>query len=722
MKVKNFKKSIAIILVAVTLVGCKKDDIPELIEPSEIPIDYVQVVKKDLSDLTIFSGAVTPEVTTIAFEADGKLADVNKFVGDTVKKNEVLGNMDTEDIQKQITAINGDITYANQMKDYEIALTGMEIEMQNQTIAKLNAQLAILAQPIATTEATTSDTTVSDINKKINDANTQIKVLQSNIELITSKNVNQVQILKDKLSKLQSIINDSSIKSPIDGEIIAMVNANNGVLTIGDSVISEKPAYYIADNSNLYIMSLGMKDVDINDAQRIYVIIDEKQYEIVKEDYTDAEISLANINKKDLPLKFKFKDESVPFEVGAYVTIYVENNSAKNTLTLPNSAIRNDIDTKYVIVDKDGVTKRVDIETGIRTALYTEITSGLKENEVVVVDNEITETEDVTITRVHKDNYAREVSVTGRNYIFFKTQNIYWTKGDARVKAIDLQNGEYVEKGDILATLSTYSNQSSITENNNKIDKINMDYDAQKKELDASIIELGKQVDSTVDSYDKAIFSLKLQYAKKKLEEITITRDYQIATIKTILNELSEVGKTINVTAPYSGFIYNANSYDVGHMLTPTEIICTISDPSTVLWMDRQSVFTRYNMELRVETEITGGEKATYKGRVVAASNVLSSNTYSDEFMGSSGIYAILDAENLIDVDKITAYGNAVEEKNVFVVDTKAVYNDGNGDFLYVKDDKGIHKQYILVGDVDTEMTWVLQGIDEETDVIIKKE
>ena len=63
----------------------------------------------------------------------------------------------------------------------------------------------------------------------------------------------------------------------------------------------------------------------------------------------------------------------------------IVTNKVKNTLYIPREAIRYDGDTVYAMIPNGEIPKRVEIKIGIQTPIYSEVISGLEDEQDAIV-------------------------------------------------------------------------------------------------------------------------------------------------------------------------------------------------------------------------------------------------------------------------------------------------------------------------------------------------
>ena len=113
------------------------------IDPNSVAVETYIVEKTDISELSMFTGTVTPSetVNVVSPRTGVKVTAVNFDVGDSVKKGDVLFNLDTSDIQNSISVLEASIASADAgIQSAQTALSQVEgSEMQKQIESLKNA-------------------------------------------------------------------------------------------------------------------------------------------------------------------------------------------------------------------------------------------------------------------------------------------------------------------------------------------------------------------------------------------------------------------------------------------------------------------------------------------------------------------------------------------------------------------------------------------------------
>lgn len=309
------------------------------VKASDVTYSTVTAKKKDLEKKIVATGTVTAENQyTLSYEKQS--GTVSKFyvkAGDKVKKGDVICDLDTYDL------------------DYQIEEKQLYLEK-----AKLKVDIIYEG------------------------GGSQAEIDSAYVD---------VQLLEKELEKLQAQKEDSSLKSPIDGVVSSLSDVR-----AGDNVNPGQTIATVIDTSALYIAiqpdDLTQYDIDTE----VQIRIGEDYYDGVvfmtpkkladyqaeqKEDHNNVDDT--GIDYQADTIYVRFKDTAHAETVGQLADTILVLDSVKDAIVISNNLIKKVDGTKVVYVLKNGEKTAVEVETGLSTGSQTEIKSGLKEGDEIVI-------------------------------------------------------------------------------------------------------------------------------------------------------------------------------------------------------------------------------------------------------------------------------------------------------------------------------------------------
>jgi len=187
---------------------------------------------------------------------------------------------------------------------------------------------------------------------------------------------------EEELKKWKSLYKPIPVSAPIDGTVIVRsvepgqsVGSSEAILVLSDRLIVKAQA----DETDIGKIKKGQKAVIVIDAYPLDKIkgrVEHISYEsTVSGNVTVYEVLL-------LP-------ETVPdfFRSGMSATVEITEKESAGALMLPAMAVKTGERGKFVVVVKDGKPRPVKVETGITRDGYTEIISGISEEDDIITQN-----------------------------------------------------------------------------------------------------------------------------------------------------------------------------------------------------------------------------------------------------------------------------------------------------------------------------------------------
>lgn len=309
------------------------------VKASDVTYSTVTAKKKDLEKKIVATGTVTAENQyTLSYEKQS--GTVSKFyvkAGDKVKKGDVICDLDTYDL------------------DYQIEEKQLYLEK-----AKLNVDIIYEG------------------------GGSQAEIDSAYVD---------VQLLEKELEKLQAQKEDSSLKSPIDGVVSSLSDVR-----AGDNVNPGQTIATVIDTSALYIAiqpdDLTQYDIDTEVQIRIgedyydgVVFMTPKKLADYQEEQNEDHNNVddTGIDYQADTIYVRFKDTAPAEAVGQLADTILVLDSVKDAIVISNNLIKKVDGTKVVYVLKNGEKTAVEVETGLSTGSQTEIKSGLKEGDEIVI-------------------------------------------------------------------------------------------------------------------------------------------------------------------------------------------------------------------------------------------------------------------------------------------------------------------------------------------------
>jgi HlyD family secretion protein len=360
------------------------------------PTKLAKVEKHDLAKSVVATGKVQPITNVeIKSKASGIVKKLFVDASDKIKKGQLLAQLDKEEIQAQVE--QGHAALAGS----QASMKGAEADYERSKVDAEGPDVPLLKRAYDRATGMAKDGVVStsaleDAQKnyelalnKQNVAKAQLTVLKARIAQA------QAQVARDQanLKQLEEQLSYTDIVAPIDGVLLSrdveIGDAVSSILVLGSSATL---VMTLGDTSEVYVKG----KVDESDIGKVYL---GQPARIKVESFKDKTFS-GKVTKIS-PLGVE-KDNVTTFEVRVSINnpggelkaamtanaeIILEEH--KDVLQIPEGAIIYDKDKKASVEvpdpkGKDGK-RKVAVNIGISNGAKTEVLSGLKENDEVVL-------------------------------------------------------------------------------------------------------------------------------------------------------------------------------------------------------------------------------------------------------------------------------------------------------------------------------------------------
>ncbi|HKD80478.1 MAG TPA: efflux RND transporter periplasmic adaptor subunit [Candidatus Angelobacter sp.] len=379
-----------LIIVVVVLVAATRGSTK--IDPSRLG----KVERGDLAKSVVATGKIEPITNVeVKSKASGIVQKLLVDYGDTVKKGQILAELDKEQILAQVNQQKASLQAA------EAASRAAQADLEHAKVDAEGPDIPMLkrayerAQKMAK-DGVVSESTLDDAQKNYELAVNKQELGRANVISATAKLKQaeaQVAQASAQLDEKQKEYENSTIISPIDGVVLSrdveVGTAVSSILILGSSATL---VMTLGDIHQVYVKG----KVDESDIGKVYL---GQPARIKVESYKDKTF-LGKVTKIS-PMGVE-KDNVTTFEV----RVSIDNSSGelksqmtanaeilleehKGILMVPEGALIYDKDRKASVQvpdpsAKDGH-KKVDVSVGISNGSKTELLSGLKEGQQVIL-------------------------------------------------------------------------------------------------------------------------------------------------------------------------------------------------------------------------------------------------------------------------------------------------------------------------------------------------
>jgi len=376
---------IAVGLIAATHGGTK-------IDPSKL----AKVEKGDLAKSVVATGKVTPITKVeVKSKASGIVKQLFVDAGDRVKKGQLLAQLDKEEIMAQVEQSRAALQAA------EASSTGSQADYERAKVDAEGPDVPLLKRAYARAvdmakEGVVSTSALEDAQKnyelalnKQNVAKAQLVVLKAKVAQASA----QVGQDRANLKQLEEQLGYTDIVSPIDGVVLSrdveMGDAVSSILVLGSSATL---VMTLGDTSEVYVKG----KVDESDIGKVYLgqparikveSFKDKTFNGKVTKISPMGVEKDNVTTFEVRVSINNPGGELKAEMTANAEIILEEH--KNVLQIPEGAILYDKDKKASVEVPDPSAKegkkKLAVNIGISNGAKTELLSGLKENDQVVL-------------------------------------------------------------------------------------------------------------------------------------------------------------------------------------------------------------------------------------------------------------------------------------------------------------------------------------------------
>ncbi|MFZ1135608.1 MAG: efflux RND transporter periplasmic adaptor subunit [Candidatus Korobacteraceae bacterium] len=377
--------ALVVVAVAATRGGTKID-----------PTKLAKVEKGDLAKSVVATGKVTPITKVeIKSKASGIVKKLYVDAGDTVKKGQVLAELDRDEIEAQVNSAKAQLlsNEANE-KGAEADMKRAEVDAQGVDIPTLQRAYE-RAQDMAKS-GVVSASALDDAQRAYILAVNKRDVAKAQLVVNKAKVMQahaDVQKGDATLKQLEEQLSYTTIESPIDGVVLSrdveMGDAVSSILVLGSAATL---VMTIGDTSEVYVKG----KVDESDIGKVYLgqparirveTFKDKTFTGHVTKISPMGVEKDNVTTFEVRVSINNPGGELKAEMTANAEIILDEH--KNVLMIPEGAILYDKDKKASteVPDPKGKEgkRKVALTIGISNGAKTEVLSGVKEGDQVVL-------------------------------------------------------------------------------------------------------------------------------------------------------------------------------------------------------------------------------------------------------------------------------------------------------------------------------------------------
>jgi HlyD family secretion protein len=384
---------VCITLVVISVVGTT---IYRNSKPSVKTLNGAQVAKGTIGEEVFASGRLElNDKTEVSAPFTAKVKSVSVKLGDQVQSGQVLFEMDTEDLKKQLD---------NAKLDLAGAKASLEDTKTNRSNSLASAQSAVDDAKKKLDLATAS----ADL-KLIGDAQGMYQAAKQNYDKLantpagTTQIENNIKKLQTNVNDLQKQINQAVVKAPVAGTIVSLSasagSGSSGSTSMSQASLSGLSSANSGGGSLVTIASMDnlkarikVNEIDstrVKTGQKVTVTCD-----AVGKDYTGnvdgiapTAVTSAGARGEETTVEVVVTlDNSNGLKPGYNINAAIKVSENPNSLLIPIEAVADRDGKKVVFVEDNGAAKMREVSIGINGEKQLEILSGVGEGDKVILN------------------------------------------------------------------------------------------------------------------------------------------------------------------------------------------------------------------------------------------------------------------------------------------------------------------------------------------------
>lgn len=358
---------------------------------SKVKIGSIQNTLEETG--TVFS----KRVNTFYSDMSQRVKILNVSVGEKVKKGDIIltyensYDLEIQKANKQIEAITA--TYNETVKGADFK----EISNMKLNISTIENNLSFARNNFEKTKVLFENNAISEVEYKeaensVASLENQLQEAKNNYDLMmkgVSSNVKkqyeaQIEEIMVQIKILEQNIEKASIKAEFDG-VITELNVHQGGMTK-----TGVPVVEIQDENSLGIYVEVLADDAVKTISGMPFIMsfdDESKALKVNRIYPKAEASVSKLGVEQKRVRIEADlTEDLKMKIGTEVDVVIVLEEKNNVLLVERDAVYEKNQKEYVTVIEGDKEIEKEITTGLKNDDYAEVTSGLSENEVVLME------------------------------------------------------------------------------------------------------------------------------------------------------------------------------------------------------------------------------------------------------------------------------------------------------------------------------------------------
>lgn len=275
---------------------------------------------------------------------------------------------------------------------------------------------------------------------------------------------------------------------------------------------------------------------------------------------------------------------------------------------------------------------------------------------------------------------------------------------------------QYVEEGDVIATVYTDIDEIAVEEARIKLQRLQERYQEAETQMQEDLEDITEQRGLIYNDYKRAVQDIRYSQRQLDWEYTKYSYESQIEEAKEELEKLTQIGAVYEVKAETAGYVYYTTKYSAGKELKDGDYICHIMN-SNVVYAATASQADQFHYGMQVIFDNRNG--LTPAAVVNGGSWALYGNLDTEQV-----IFRLNFEQDVAELDKtglnnLVLKGNLKTVENVIIIPKAAVTVENDEYFVTVlKEDGTLLKTEFIPGGSNVESYWVLAGLTEGMKIV----
>lgn len=367
-----------------------------------IPVQAAGVELKEIEDSVLVSGRVRlVEKQEIYADSDLTVKKIHVRPGEMVKAGQLLIELYDGDVEGILEEAGATLDLKE--AEYRLALARLPIEASRYRADLEKAEAGMTAAQskydrykMLYGEGAISAQDFEAAEVELKNAGAQLETARANLESRESGSIpgDEVRSLEAGLNvaraqydKARKRYDHANVKAEVDGMVFSIE------VSEGDAVAPRTRLLTVGNPDKLEIaVSIGEGDSSrVNSGQRAEIKAaaqPDSRYTGTVTDVSPGAVSKSNDRggvSMEIPVIIQVEGNTSGLRPGYTADVAIITTEKKSALVVPYEAVVEKDDKKYVYVIDNARAKKVEIQTGLNTELFTEVTGGLQEGDRIVV-------------------------------------------------------------------------------------------------------------------------------------------------------------------------------------------------------------------------------------------------------------------------------------------------------------------------------------------------